>query len=325
MATKPAKGTETASEAPQYFRFLDLSPELRNRVYGYAKEDDANRFAPQPRRHLSGASRKGYAERTWGFFALTQTCSQIRAEYRPLWVQHLRVALMSTHQLANFLDTFLQSENEPKHVPKLVQFLWDHGHDNGMIFDLTRILRLHSHSPSLQLEFVPENVALGQTVDEDMCHNCMMRYHREERGLDPDSDDDDCDCPPLDMSNSAWKEFKETQMEYTSDIPEFVHNTNEAWMTAVKEDKVTVTCSFCQWSHHAIFKILYKDPVCETTTDSQPAWDLLKQWGILDLQVKRATHLILAYEEDQTMDHDGYRMINSVKRQVLIRKVPSTS
>ena len=226
--------------------------------------------------------------------------------------------MMSTYYLANFLDTFL-----PSHAPKLVQFLWDHGHDDKMKFDLTRILRLHSHSPSLQVEFVPENVALGQSVDDDMCHSCFRRFHKEEHGLDPDSDDDDCDCPDFDMSNSEWKEFKHDQMKYTSDMSVFIHNTTEAWMTAVKEDKVTVTCTSCQWNQHVIFRILCKDSVCETTTNSQPAWDLLKQWGILDLQVNKATQFILVYNDDHTMDHDGYLMSNSVVRQVLIRKGPS--
>ena len=231
---------------------------------------------------------------------------------------------MSNGYLTNFLDAFLQSENGPKHAPKLVQFLWDHGHDDQMKYDLTPILCLRSHSPSLQVEFVPQNVALGQSVNEDMCYNCCNRYYQEEHGLDPDSDDDDdCDCPDFEMSNSEWKRFKHEQMKYTSDIPVFIQNSTEAWITAVKEDKVTVTCSFCHWRQHAIFEILCKYPICETTTDAQPAWDLLKQWGILDLEVKQATQFLLAYHEEHNMDHDGYLMMNTVVRKVLIRKGPS--
>ncbi|KAI4920432.1 hypothetical protein J4E85_009199 [Alternaria conjuncta] len=323
-AAKPAKNEAPATEAPQYFRFLDLSPELRNRVYEYAKEDESSRFAPRPVQNALQYPRKPRSMRPWKFFALTQVCTQVRTEYRPLWVRNLRVAFSAPSQVAAFLDTFLRFENEPKHMPKLVQLLWDHGNDDEMRYALTDILRLHAHSPSSRVALIPENVALGVGVGNDVCNKCMMRYHREECGMHPDSDDDDdCDCPDFDMSNSEWEEFKDDQMNYTSDIPEFVHNANEAWMSAVKEDKVIVTCSFCQWSHHAIFKILYKDPICETNTHCQPAWDLLKQWGILDLQVKRATQFILAYEDEQSVDHEGYKMSNSVVRQVLIRKAPS--
>ena len=195
-----------------------------------------------------------------------------------------------------------------------------------MRFNLTRILLVHAHSPSSQFALVPESVALGSSVDGDICQMCLRRYHREEEGLYPYSDDDDeCTCPDFDMSQSEWEEFKHDQMEYTSDIPVFVHNTNEAWIKAVQEDKVTVTCSFCHWSHHAIFKILYKDPVCETTADSQPAWDLMKQWGILDLQTKRGTDFIFAYEDRQTTEKDGYSMAHSVTRQIVFRKTPSKS
>ncbi|KAI4676674.1 uncharacterized protein J4E84_009509 [Alternaria hordeiaustralica] len=266
-AAKPAKKEEPASEAPQYFRFLDLSPELRNRVYEYAREDDSTRFAPRPNQDPLRFAHPPRTVRPWKYFALTHVCTQVRAEYRPLWVRDLRVAFSATTQLTTFLDTFLRFENEPKHMPKLIQ---------------------------------------------------------EEEGLYPYSDDDDeCTCPDFDMSQSEWEEFKHDQMEYTSDIPVFVHNTNEAWIKAVQENKVTVTCSFCHWSHHAIFKILYKDPVCETTADSQPAWDLMKQWGILDLPTKRGTDFIFAYEDKQTTEKDGHSMAHSVTRQIVFRKTPS--
>jgi hypothetical protein len=210
-------------------------------------------------------------------------------------------------------------------MPKLVQFLWDHGNDDQVRFDLTRTLRLHAHSPSSQVAFVPEMVARGQTVDEEICNICMRRYHLEHSGMYPDSDDDDdtCECPDYGFSNSEWEDFKNDQMEYTSDIPTFVHNTNQAWVKAVQENKVTVTCVFCQWSHHAIFRVLYKDPVCETIADSQPALDLMKSWGIFDLSTKRGTHFVFAYEGEQSTETDEYTMTHSVTRQIIFRKSPS--
>jgi hypothetical protein len=251
---------------------------------------------------------------------LSQVCAQVRAEYRPLWIQDLRVGFTSTDQLTDFVDTFLHHASEPKHAPKLVQILWDH--DSKIGFDMTSMLLLHAHSPSFQVEFIPYNVAIGMTVGDEVCSNCMMRYDLDERGMEPDSDYDECECPDYDMSHREWEEFKIDQMEYTSDIPKFVHNVNEAWLETVRQAKVTVTCTFCQMSNHAIFRILFKDPVCETTTDSQPAWNLLTRWGILNLHTKRGTHLILAHEDEQTMSIYGYSMKNTVLREVLIRKAP---
>ena len=142
----------------------------------------------------------------------------------------------------------------------------------------------------------------------------------EERGIDLGSDFGPCECPDHEFTHEEWVEYKELQMEYTSDIPVFVHHANEAWTKAIREHKMTVTCSFCQWSNHAVFKILYKEPVCETIADSEPAWDLLKQWGIFDLHTKPGTDFILAYEGRKTTEKDGYSMTHSVTRQIVFRK-----
>ncbi|KAI4919069.1 uncharacterized protein J4E92_008713 [Alternaria infectoria] len=76
-AAKPAKSEQPATKTPQYFRFLDLSPELRNRVYDYANEDDSRNYALRPRPILPNSPRKSHSERPWKFFALTQITNSV--------------------------------------------------------------------------------------------------------------------------------------------------------------------------------------------------------------------------------------------------------
>lgn len=89
---------------------LNASPEIRNVIYGFAI-DHTEPWEPAP--HLPDYPEecevegsqiavagpewglapslellenvKPYAEQLWKFFALTQVCQQIRAEYRPIW------------------------------------------------------------------------------------------------------------------------------------------------------------------------------------------------------------------------------------------------
>ena len=136
-------------------------------------------------------------------------------------------------------------------------------------------------------------------------------------------DEDDCECADRELTSQEYKDFKYEQMEYTSNLPKFVHNANEAWLKVVRHDKVSVACSFCPVTNHAVFKILCKDPVCQTTLDPQSAWDLLQNWSILDLGITRGTDFILAYEDKQVTEKNGYRTVSSVVREVRIRKIPS--
>ncbi|KAG9188752.1 hypothetical protein G6011_07457 [Alternaria panax] len=322
---KAVKSEEPTKEAQQYFRFLDLSPELRNRVYEHATEDDSEHFAPQPVRYGSRLRRKPHAERTWQFFGLTQACIQFRAEYRPLWLRDLRVGFKEPSALITFDNTFLNHGSESKYMPKLVQILWNHGEDDQSRFVMSPLLRLHALSMSSRVEFVPLSVATGQSVHDDMCHQCLRQYEREKHGLPPDSDNEDCSCPDFDLDQEEWEDFKNVQMAYTSELSKLIHNKNEAWIKVVQENKATISCTFCLWTHHAIIEILYKDAVCQAVTDSQPAWDLLKEWGIPNLPTKRETDFVFAYKANESMVKDGYRVSHSVSRQIIFHKLPSVT
>ncbi|CAN9194196.1 unnamed protein product [Alternaria alternata] len=313
-----ADSKEPATEDQHFFRFLDLSPELRNRVYKYAKEDDTRRFALHPI-HLSADShRKSYSKRTWEYFAVTQVCKQVRAEYRPIWVQDLRVRFESTSEVTLFADTFLHHGSGNEHTPKTVQFSWNHGNDNITSFDLMPLLRLRARHPPSRVTFVPHMIAAGRfAVDDDICRSCRAQIHEYEDV----SDYDNCECPDHDWTRREWSAFKFEQMKYTHSIRNFIRNLNKSWLKAVREDKMTVTYGINEERCHGTFRILCREPICQTTTESQPALDLLEQWGIFDLIVKKCTVFVMAYEDEQITERNGRKITNSVVREVRVYKV----
>ncbi|KAI4697106.1 uncharacterized protein J4E84_000231 [Alternaria hordeiaustralica] len=86
----------------QVFRFLDLPGELRNRIYGMAIEWSFRSFPrthekPKKSRRRNAVEEKAAAitqARPLPYIGLTQVCSLIRTEFRPLW--------LSTHQFPLF-------------------------------------------------------------------------------------------------------------------------------------------------------------------------------------------------------------------------------
>jgi hypothetical protein len=61
--------------------------ELHNRIYEYASEDlDDLRYAPRVMQRLRAL--RIWQKRIWKFIGLANTCKQIRAEYRPLWLRN---------------------------------------------------------------------------------------------------------------------------------------------------------------------------------------------------------------------------------------------
>ncbi|EDU44165.1 hypothetical protein PtrSN002B_003802 [Pyrenophora tritici-repentis] len=87
------------------FRFMDLPGELRNRIYEFAIETSQRTF---PLTHLKPKKTRGKkpedprpSVRPLPYIGLTQVCTTIRKEFRPLW--------LSTHRFPLFvLDDYLK-------------------------------------------------------------------------------------------------------------------------------------------------------------------------------------------------------------------------
>jgi hypothetical protein len=121
---------------------LTCSSELRNRVYSYAAE----------RRY-----------QTRHFLALTQTCKQIRAEFRPIYLQsgiHLTLS-----KLLSFLDVFLSREHQDGDIP-MDEIAADlrvdasHGSFHGGN-DILLTIQLLKAAPNVHVRFVDDTWIRG--------------------------------------------------------------------------------------------------------------------------------------------------------------------
>ncbi|KAF1954967.1 hypothetical protein CC80DRAFT_566153 [Byssothecium circinans] len=143
---------------------LDLCPEIRNRIYDYATEpfterveaDDDDRVDP-PLLSFLFENKSPYPRSTYSsrqFFGLTQTCQQIRTEYRPVWLRN-SIARIRFHDLKYFLAIFYPKENNIG--PKILQIVWDGNKDCGLdrMVDLLPLLHLRASNENTRVEFIP--------------------------------------------------------------------------------------------------------------------------------------------------------------------------
>jgi hypothetical protein len=132
----------TARTFPDATPVLTCSSELRNRVYNYATE---------------------HRYQTRHFLALTQTCKQIRAEFRPIYLQsgiHLTFG-----KLLPFLDVFLPSKYQAGDIP-MDEFAADLRVDasHGSIHrgnDILLTIQLLKAAPNVHVRFVDDTWIRG--------------------------------------------------------------------------------------------------------------------------------------------------------------------
>jgi hypothetical protein len=258
-----------------------------------------------------------WQQRVWQFFGLTQSCKQLRSEYRPLWIRDLTVRL-KTGIFSEFVATFLPtSKDESLLGPKLIQISWDHGLDNILEKDLTPFLLLRGRLPDICFDFVPYRLAdLKMEPGEEPCEFCCERMHLEEHGHDPEDADGYCSCYDSDMDYEEWVMLEEDRMEYTDILKDFLSNNNEKWMADILAENINVKFSFDRESDLPTFRIFCKKPLKMAASDLAHAYDLLKSWGIFDLPSKALMEFFIAWEGKSKGRIGQYHMTKTVVRQV---------
>ncbi|KAF5849569.1 hypothetical protein GGP41_004994 [Bipolaris sorokiniana] len=114
----------TTRNAQSFYDFLEHSAvvvlteyiqEIRNLIYDFAIAAGTPN-TPEGDALLRKAVPKPYATRFWNFFGLTQTCRQIRAEFRPLWVRSSSIRFTGLETSVSFISTFMPTIAELKHA-----------------------------------------------------------------------------------------------------------------------------------------------------------------------------------------------------------------
>jgi hypothetical protein len=258
-----------------------------------------------------------WAQRVWQFFGLTQSCQQLRSEYRPLWIRDLTVQLR-TGNFSEFVATFLPtSKDESLLGPKLIQISWNHGPDSIFGLDQTPFLLLRGRFPDIRFDFVSYRLAdLNMEPSDELCEFCCEQTYLEEHGHDPEDADGYCTCFDSDMDYEEWLMVEEDRMDYTHILKDFLSNNNEKWMTDILAENITVKCFFDRETDLPTFKILCKKPLKMAASDLAHAHSLLKSWGIFDLPSKVLMEFFIAWERKSKGRIGQYHMTKTVVREV---------
>ncbi|CAO2648628.1 Nn.00g078950.m01.CDS01 [Neocucurbitaria sp. VM-36] len=258
-ATSVRSSTAAQDATNTRCRLLELPPEIRNRVY-YFTENETRSLYYGP--HLR-PSRSTMIQETGfrSFISLTQTCQQLRAEYRPLWLGASN-ALIRMEHLTQFLNTFYPSTADLQHAPKELYLSWNVGVDHkSESYDFTPLLQLHAFKPKFSPKFIPYKVAQQIMPERELCEACKSGDYES------DSDDSSFFCFSLDCECGMQSEFNyedweietyDEMEEYTSDLEALLRNGNEAWLKDLREHNISVHCSYddktSQWTANIRFR-----------------------------------------------------------------------
>jgi hypothetical protein len=225
------------------------------------------------------------------FLALTQICKQIRAEYRPLWLRDSSINL-NLDDVKCFITTFFPTTDGYGNAPKLLLISWDHegGYDEDLLFDITPLLRLRAHCPTLVTWFVCRPLLDGD-IPEIECWECGNSVH--------------CGCDNnCDHEEAIDEAFFELDMDYnyTMAIDDFIANGNEMWLKAIRGDsrlhgmkvECTVDVLIQRPTVHIRFSKGRVPAGFNKSSMYKGALRYLREQGIPDLEINRKLDFVIA-------------------------------
>lgn len=234
--------------------------------------------------------------------ALTQTCKQIRAEYRPFWLSHSR---FQTHidELDNFIQTFYPTNSDLQLAPQelYIAYPYDMYSQPAQPLNLTLLIRLHAYCPTFICKFRPAE---------------MLEHHRK--------------CCPYKYCVPWHCQFERDYkynlglmdyMAYTEAYRSFVMNSNDHWIEDAKNDAFNVCCSFDDESGDTEFHIRLKRVIDKGSDLEKEAHVLLKRWGMGALEYAQHMSFTLDFEIHQGKDKVLSGFSQSTREVV---KVPSS-
>lgn len=216
----------------------NLYTEIRNRIYDYAVEDKSFRFLcngpPTVNRHVRGCGRSAWpldpqehSERQ--FLGLTQTCKQLRTEYRPIWLRNSRVRV--THDnLRAYIHTFYGCATRYTDMPRLIQISYDH--DLVQMIDVSLLLRISANCRTTQVELIPHVLTqkVGPWTDDEECPICKWEL---EEGMEEAHEDG---CPHLEERFEDYLDYiQDEEYLYLASLNFFLAHNNSNWLEDIRD------------------------------------------------------------------------------------------
>jgi hypothetical protein len=258
-----------------------------------------------------------WASRPWQFVGLTQTCRQLRAEHRPIWIASLSVQL-DIVQIGRFVTDFLSRATPQQNAPKLIQICWDEQNKSTWT-DILPWLQLRAHFSGTDIEFIPAPLAKGYLPGEVTCDYCseMQEQGRCHCCYDYEYGDGQCECDDPHMEYHEWVSLNEDRISYLSIVTSFLRNDNKDWLDATRGQ--LVKCTFTHDTEsYVVFKVYCKEAFSTTVSNVQGAWNVLNAWGVFDLPHSANMGFVLVFEEKSTTTIRGRNVTNSVRRELRV-------
>ncbi|KAF2870433.1 hypothetical protein BDV95DRAFT_639967 [Massariosphaeria phaeospora] len=227
------KGALAKDDTTAVTGFLALPAEIRNYIYELATEKPiVDEIAPCLAPKTSLKHWRASPASLWDYFALTQVCQQIRAEYRPCWIRQWCVRVRWEF-FKRFMDTFISPHHFDAATPKLIQlsFVYEDMYTRK-IFDITELLRLRTANPTFKFEFIAHRLSYG-IHDEGYCCKCGSL-------LSEFAGDGDKECGSGSCSGTAER-MKASIRSWHSYLDVFngiLAMDNAKWLRAIREDHI---------------------------------------------------------------------------------------
>jgi hypothetical protein len=261
----------------------NMDAELRNRMYDFTKEMEFEPCFPPPLFTRIKPDMKGRPPYSRAFFALTQTCKQLRLEFRPLWLRDSSVQL-KFDDIVPFVATFYPLVAEYDNAPKLLVISWHHDYEerdsdlDDVLFDITPLLRLRAFCSTSVVKFVPHRLNECDLPNVDCGHSIHC-------GCDAEGcDHDDAMEEAFEILNGIY--------EHTDALDEVLANKNEAWLKALRDTsyskslkvQVTVTMGEADIVIYIHFRPAVESAYYMKKTLYDDAVKFLHGAGLLDLE-----------------------------------------
>jgi hypothetical protein len=186
------------------------------------------------------------------FLSLMHSCSQIRAEYRPLWLLNSKPRLEPRH-LSSYFRTFYPTTQDLQHAPHELQISWHHSVDSrpDREVDVTPLLKMRVHRTDFRIRVVSQKLA--ENLLRDLvklhywqCESCEEggRAVQEDHWDSFECESPHCSCSaPPESFHAEWADDCQVEMSNTKAFQALINHDNEEWLNDIREGKLGVHCS----------------------------------------------------------------------------------
>lgn len=163
----------------------------------------------------------------------------------------------------------------------------------------------------------------------------LLVLHNEMEAEDRGEEDyenivEECICAPFDLDSDDWVTYQYDLISRTDILKKLILNDNPAWLTDIRNNRITVKATFQKHADPITFRILCKDRFCgaemtDASSHAERAWELLAKWGMFDLPCQNEMAFAVAFDVEGTIKKGGRNITSMEMREFLVEKPGSAT